>query len=151
MVVPLYKSNKVWVFRTLVNCPFFCLFVLLSITTHLTAQWLGESLRSSSMTPHQTSFSFKCVYIETLEDNKHYMGVEPNSEVFEEPNASNLIGREHRFEPKKKFAQQRKSLMASRPVVLVKIIFKIVFGWFIELKRTMTMWYSDSIDFLANE
>jgi len=38
MVVPLYKSNKFWVFRTQLNCPFFCLFVLLSITPHLTAQ-----------------------------------------------------------------------------------------------------------------
>ena len=88
MVVPLYKSNKFWVFRTQLNCPFVCLFVLLSITPHLTAQWFGESLRSSSMTYHQTFFSSKCVYFEILNVNKHYIWMEPNSDAFEGPTAS---------------------------------------------------------------
>jgi len=60
------------------------------------------------MTPHQNVFSSKCVYFETLNVNKHYIGMEPNSEAFEGPTASNLIGWEHRFEQKKVCSAKKK-------------------------------------------
>ena len=88
MVAPLYKSNTFWVFRTQLNCPFFCLFALLSITPHLTAQWFDETLLSPSMTHPQTFFNSKCVYFEILNVNKHHIGMEPNSEALEGPTAS---------------------------------------------------------------
>jgi hypothetical protein len=36
------------------------------------------------MTHPQTFFSSKCVYFEILNVNKHYIGMEPNSEAFED-------------------------------------------------------------------